>query len=260
MVLNRGSRGRVVLVGVVFLSVTAGMYGLYMAGMYSAASYLSAMGWLRLVVALVAGTFGVLQFKDGLGVSAGPSLSISPQRRPGLYARMRSVASPDRALAATIAGTVALAVAVSLIETPCTAGLPLMWTTMLADQGVGLAEAVGLFAVYMVVFLLDEFIVFAAAVVTLRATRLQEKHGRLLKLIAGSVLICLALAMLVNPTIMTSLLGTSVVFTAAAIIAVVAYGLTAGRSAPESSHPSSGASRSSSSSTSRTTRKDTPAG
>lgn len=233
MVLNRGSRGRVLLVGSVFLTVTAGMYALYMAGMYSAASYLSGMGWLRLLVALVAGTFGLLQFKDGLGITAGPSLSISAGSRPGIYARMRRVASPEGALAATIAGTVALAVAVSLLETPCTAGLPLLWTTMLAEQGVAPLQALGLFAVYMLVFLLDELIIFVLAVVTLRATKVQERHGRALKLVAGSVLICLAVTMLIAPTALSTLLGTIVVFGTALAIAAVAYALTARRSNPD---------------------------
>jgi cytochrome c biogenesis protein CcdA/glutaredoxin len=229
MVLNRGSRGRVLLVGSVFLTVTAGMYALYMAGMYSAASYLSGMGWLRLLVAVVAGTFGILQFKDGLGITAGPSLSIAPGQRPGLYARMRRVASPEGALAATIAGTIALAAAVSLLETPCTAGLPLLWTTMLAEQGVGPLQAIGLFAAYMLVFLLDELVVFVAAVVTLRATKVQERHGRALKLVAGSVLCCLAVTMLLAPTALSTVLGTVLVFGSALAIAAVAYVVTGRR-------------------------------
>jgi cytochrome c biogenesis protein CcdA/glutaredoxin len=229
MVLNRGSRGRVLLVGSVFLGVTAGMYGLYMAGMYSAASYLSDMGWLRLLVAVVAGAFGILQFKDGLGITAGPSLSISAGHRPGIYARMRRVASPEGALAASIAGTVVLAVAVSLLETPCTAGLPLLWTTMLAEQGVAPVQAMALFAVYMLVFLLDELVVFVLAVVTLRAAKVQERHGRALKLVAGSVLIALAVTMLIAPAALSTLLGTVLVFGTALVIAAAAYALTAHR-------------------------------
>jgi cytochrome c biogenesis protein CcdA len=178
---------------------------------------------------VIAGTFGVLQFKDGLGISAGPSLSISAERRPGVYARIRRVASPEGALAATIAGTVALAVAVSLLETPCTAGLPLLWTTLLAEQGVPPLEAAGLFLVYMLVFLLDELIVFALAVVTLRATKVQERHGRALKLVAGSVLMCLAVTMLVAPSALSTLAGTVVVFGTAVAVAAIAYALTSRR-------------------------------
>jgi glutaredoxin/Na+-transporting methylmalonyl-CoA/oxaloacetate decarboxylase gamma subunit len=230
--------------------LTAGMYALYMLGMYSAASYLSGMAWLRVVVAVIAGTFGVLQLKDGLGFTRGPSLSIPTGQRPGIYSRMRRVATPEGALATTLAGTVVLAVAVSLLETPCTAGLPLLWTTMLADQAVGFAEAAGLFAVYMLVFLLDEFLVFAAVVLTLRAARLQERQGRALKLVAGSVLLVLAATMLLAPAALTTVVGTVVVFAVAAVLAVVLYVVSSGRSA---SKPSSA----SVSSTSRTTEKAT---
>lgn len=257
MVAGRGSRRRVLLVGGTFLAVTAAMYGLYLLGMYSAASYLGGMGWLRLVVAVVAGAFGLLQVKDGLGVARGPSLSISPARRPGLYARMRPLASPDGALAATVGGTVVLAIAVSLLETPCTAGLPLLWTTMLAEQGVGAWQVAALFGVYMAVFLLDELVIFGVAVVTLRATRVQERHGRALKLVAGSVLLVLAVTMLVAPAALTTLTGTVVVFAAAFGLAGLLYAVS--RSVPRSesrSAPSPG----SSSTTSRTTEKATDAG
>lgn len=235
IVAGRGSRGRVLLVGGTFLAVTAAMYALYMAGMYSAASYLGGMGWLRVVVAAVAGVFGVLQLKDGLGIAGGPSLSIGPDRRPGLYARMRAVASPERALTVTLAGTVVLAAAVSLLETPCTAGLPLLWTTMLAEQGVGPVQAALLFAVYMAVFLLDELVIFAAAVITLRATRVQERHGRVLKLVAGSVLVTLAMTMLVAPAALTTLTGTAVVFAAALALAGALYVVSSARSSGSSS-------------------------
>jgi cytochrome c biogenesis protein CcdA/glutaredoxin len=256
MVLNRGSRGRVLLVGGVFLAVTAGMYGLYMLGMYSAASYLSGMVWLRVVVALIAGTFGILQLKDGLGIRTGPSLSISSAQRPGLYARMRTVAAPDGALMTTVVGTVALAVAVSLLETPCTAGLPLLWTTLLAEQGVGAVEAIALFVVYMAVFLLDEFIVFALAVIVMRAARVQERGGRALKLVAGSVLLSLAVTMLVAPAALTTIAGTLLVFGIAAAIASLAYLVSSGRSSGDRlSTPST--SSGSSPSTSRTAAKAT---
>ena len=223
IVLHSGSRGRVILVGSTFLFVTTAMYALYIVGFYSALDYVGEMVWIRLGLAAIAITFGVLQLKDGLFPGVGPSLSISAERKPGLYKRMRGVAAADRGLPAVIAGTVALAVGVSLLETPCTAGLPLLWTSLLADAGVSTATAAGLFAIYMVVFLLDELIVFGVAVFTLRAAKLQEQHGRLLKLIAGSVLLSLGLTMLLAPQAMDTLTGTLVVFGVAALLTLVLW-------------------------------------
>ena len=218
IVLHSGSRRRVALVGTVFLTVTAAMYGVYVAGVYSVLTVLDAMTWIRLVVAALALALGLLQIKDGLRPGVGPSLSIAARHRPRLFARMRSLAGDDRGVLAVAGGTVVLAVGVSLLETPCTAGLPLLWADMLAEQGVGAGTSVVLFGAYMGVFLLDELVVFGAAVLTLRSTKLQERHGQALKLVSGSLLVTLAGAMLAVPDAMQTLSGALAVFAAAGVV------------------------------------------
>jgi hypothetical protein len=149
----------------------------------------------------------------------GISLTIDERRKPGMYRRMRRVASPERSLPAVLGGAAALAVGVSLAETPCTAGLPLLWTDMLADRHVAAAGAVLLFALYLLVFLLDELVVFGLAVVTMRATKVQEHHGRLLQLVSGTLMVSLALTMLVAPRLLETIGGTALVF-GLAVVAV----------------------------------------
>lgn len=223
IVLRSGSRRRVMLVGVTFLTITAGMYGLYIVGFYSALDYLDQMVWIRIVVAAIAGTFGVLQLLDGLAPGRAPSLSISADAKPRLYRRMRRLSRPDQSLPSLLGGTAVLAVGVSLLETPCTAGLPLLWTSLLADQGVPRAEAVALFAIYLLVFLIDELLLFGAAVITMRATRVQERHGRALKILAGSVLVTLAVTMIVAPQALTSPVGSLVVFGTAGLLSALLW-------------------------------------
>jgi len=217
IVLHSGSRGRVALVGGVFLAVTAAMYAVYVAGVYSILTVLDAMVWIRVVVALVALTFGVLQLADGLAPGRAPSLSISPQRKPELYRRMRSVGLGERGVVATVAGTVVLAVGVSLLETPCTAGLPLLWANLVAAQSVSTGTAASLFGVYMLVFLLDELVVFGMAVMTLRSLKMAKHHGQALKIVAGSVLVTLAVAMVALPSALATVLGTVTVFAVALV-------------------------------------------
>jgi cytochrome c biogenesis protein CcdA/glutaredoxin len=226
IVLHSGSSGRGALVGTTFLVVTTGMYALYMIGMYSALDYIGEMSRIRLVVGGVALVFGLIHMKDYFWFKQGPSLSIDDSRKPGLFRRMRSLAVNDKSVPALVSGTVVLAVGVSLMETPCTAGLPLLWTNMLASQGVGLAAAIALFAVYMFVFLLDELVVFGAAVATLRVGRVQEQHGRVLKLVSGSVMVTLAIAMMFVPFALESVIGTLQVFAVAAALVAVILALT----------------------------------
>ncbi len=224
LVLHSGSRGRVLAVGSVFLLITSALYGLYMLGAYSALDYAGDARWIRIAVAVVAGTFGILHLKEYV-TDRGPSLTMADGRKPALYRRMRRLAGTDRSLPAVLAGTATLAVGVSLLETPCTAGLPLLWTNLLAERGVPVAGAVLLFLIYLAVFLLDELVLFGAAVLTLRATKLQESHGRALQLVSGTLMITLAGAMLVAPELLESVTGTLAVFGGAgAVVALVLLG------------------------------------
>jgi thiol-disulfide isomerase/thioredoxin len=221
LVLHSGSRQRVVMVGGLFLIVTSAMYGLYIVGAYSALSYARLLPWIQRSVALVAIVLGVLQLKDGFGVTSGPSLSVDERARPGMYRRMRELAVVDRPLAALLGATVALAVGVSLLETPCTLGLPILWTNLLAENDVPLGGAAVLFAVYLSVFLLDELVVFVAVVATMRALKVQEHHGRALKVVSGVLMITLAATMLVRPEAMETMGGTLAVFGIAVMLAIV---------------------------------------
>lgn len=225
IVLHGSSRARVSLVGGVFLTVTALLYGLYIAGLYSALSYIGAAPWIRLAVALIVGVLGVLQLNDALRPRRGPSLGIARERRPGLFRRMRALAVSDRGLASVVGATAALAVGVSLLETPCTAGLPVLWTGLVAERAIGAVGTALLFALYLSVFLLDELLLFGAVVVTMRATKLQERHGRELKLLSGTVMVTLTGVLVVQPALLESVEGALAVF--AAIVIVVAAAIAA---------------------------------
>jgi cytochrome c biogenesis protein CcdA/glutaredoxin len=224
LTLHSGSRKRIAVVGAVFLTVTSALYGLYMFGAYSALAYADGVTWIRLAVAIVAGTFGVLHLKEYV-THRGPALTIPDGRKPAMYRRMRGLARSDRSWAAVIGGTAVLAVGVSLAETPCTAGLPLLWTNLVSARDVPASGAALLFALYLLVFLIDELVVFGIAVVTLRAAKLQEHHGRALQLVSGTLMVALAVAMIAAPAMLETVSGTAALFTVSgAVVAVVLVG------------------------------------
>lgn len=218
IVVRTANRRRVVAIGTTFLVVTAAMYALYMAGIYSALTVVGFLGWIQVVVGVAAGIFAVVSIKDYFAFKKGLSFTIPDKAKPGLYQRMRAAAGHHQ-LVPALAATVALGVAVSLLETPCTAGFPVLWTGLLKANGVGFAEAAALFLAYMIPFLLDEMIVFGVAVVTMRAAKMQEKHGELLKLFAGVTMLVLAVVMVVRPELMQSPVIALVLFTAAFLVA-----------------------------------------
>ena len=221
LVLRTGSWRRVLAIGGTFLAVTAALYGLYIAGMYGALSFLAHQQWVRLAMAVVALAFGLVNLKDFFAFRRGISLTIPESRKPKLYRRMRKVAVENEALLPALGGTAALAVGVSVLETPCTAGYPLLWADLLAYHGVGMPGAVALFSLYMAVFLLDELVVFAVATFAMRAFKLEEKAGRTLKLIAGLVMVAFAGTLVLAPEAMNTVRGAAAVFGVALAAAVV---------------------------------------
>jgi hypothetical protein len=222
IVVRTASRRRVVAIGSTFLLVTAGMYALYMAGIYSALTVVGFLDWIQIIVAVAAGIFGVVSVKDYFAFKKGLSFTIPDSAKPGIYKRMRAAAGHDRLLPA-LAATAALGVAVSLIETPCTAGFPVLWTGLLKANGVGFAESAVLFVAYMIPFLLDEMIVFAIAVFTMKAAKLQEKHGEMLKLFAGVTMLALAAVMVISPEFMESPIKALLLFVGAFALAAVVH-------------------------------------
>ncbi len=220
MILGTRSRARVAAVGLTFLLVTAAVYGAFIVGLFAALEVAAHMGWVRVAVAALALAFGLVNVKDFFASGRGPSLTIPDRFKPRIYGGGRALRQ-DRPLVVTLALTVGIAGGVALVELPCTAGFPVLWTTLITEAGIGGASFMGLLALYLLVYLSVEVALLVGAVVTLRATRLQEAHGGVLKLFGGTVMIALALVLLIDPTLMERLLGSLVVVALALGVATV---------------------------------------
>lgn len=214
--LHSGRRGRVLLIGLVFLTVSSAIYALFIAGIVTATHALSFSDPLRVVMALVALLFALVNIKDWFWYGRGPSLSIPAAAKSGLYKRMRAVASSGNSLPALVGATIVLSAGASMVEFACTAGFPLMWGQLLAAQQATSGQFAGLLVLYMLIYQADELAIFIAAVVTMRAMKLEERHGRLLKLAAGMLLLALALTLLIAPATMNEPGPAALVFLAAA--------------------------------------------
>lgn len=212
VVVNTRSRRRVLLVGFTFLLVTATTYGLFIAGLFSIFSYISFLTWIRVLVAMLALGFALINIKDYFAYKRGISLSIDDAKKPGIYKRIRGVMNAEASLPATLSATAGMALGITLVELPCTAGLPVLWTTLMADAGVGAAGFALLLGLYILVYLSIELVIFGAVVVTMRASRLEEREGRVLNLVGGAVMLALAMVMLFWPTLLESIGGTLAVF------------------------------------------------
>lgn len=223
--LHSGSRKKVLIIGLIFLTVTAGIYALFIAGLFTVFTMVNFVGWIQVIVALVAMFFALVNIKDYFFYKEGVSFTISDDKKPGIYQKIRKVMDAGDSFWGLIGGTIVLAAGVSLVEFSCTAGFPVLWTNLIAAQKVAAITFILLLLVYMVVYQLDEMVLFLGAVFTLKSSRMEEKHGRILKLIGGVLMLTLAVVMLVKPSIMSdlgqSMLVFGLAFLATAVILVL---------------------------------------
>jgi thiol-disulfide isomerase/thioredoxin len=210
--LHTGSRKKVLVIGLVFLTVTAAIYALFIAGLFTVLKVVSFVGWIQVVVALVALFFGLVNIKDYFFYKEGLSFTISEDKKPGIYQRIRKVLDAGDSWWGLIGGTIVLAAGVSLVEFSCTAGFPVLWTNLISAQQVSTITFVLLLLLYMVIYQLDELGIFLVAVFSLKSSRIEEKHGRILKLIGGVLMLTLAVVMLVKPELMSDIGQSLIVF------------------------------------------------
>ncbi|MBA4420679.1 MAG: hypothetical protein C0391_05990 [Anaerolinea sp.] len=215
LVIHTGSRKKILIIGIIFLTVTASIYALFIAGIFSVLKVISFVGWIQVVVALVAFVFAIVNIKDYFWYKEGVSFTISEKNKGNLVQKMRNVLAKSDNFWSLVGATVVLAAGVSLVEFSCTAGFPVLWSNLLNAHNVSMSTFVLLLVLYMVIYQLDEIAIFSTVVVTLKASRLEEKQGRILKLIGGSLMLTLAIVMLIDPRIMNNLTSSLLVFGAA---------------------------------------------
>ncbi len=212
LTLHTGSRKKIVIIGLIFIGVTAFIYALFILGLFSIMSIIPFRGVIQVIVAIIAVIFGIINIKDYFWYKEGVSLSIADENKPGIYRNMRKAVDAKDSFWGLAGATVVLAAGVSLVEFSCTAGFPVLWTNLVQSQQVPWVTFGLLLLVYMAIYQLDELVIFFSAVFTLKATKLEEKEGRILKLIGGVLMLTLASVMLVKPEWMQNLTGSLFVF------------------------------------------------
>jgi len=223
LVVHSGSRKKTAAVGLTFLTVTSIGYGAFVYGLINVFSYVSHLMWIKVAVATVALVFGAVNVKDFFYWNRGLSFTIPDRFKPKIARELSETVRKD-SLAMTLFGTAVIAAGIVLVELPCTAGFPLIYSNILVERGVQTGYALVLLGLYMLIYLLDELAVFLGITYTMEKTRFEEKHGRYLKLLGGMIMIALATTLLIRPEMMETLSGTVYIFGSALILSgVIAY-------------------------------------
>lgn len=198
LLVNVHDRTRMLLVAGTFVFTSGAVYFAFMAAWLNVFLLLGMSRALQLGLGVLALVIGAVNIKDFLAPDSGPSLAIPAGVKPGLYKRVREVVRAER-IGAALFGVALLAVLVNLVELACTAGLPALYTHVLARQETGSLARYGYLLLYNLAYVADDALMVTLAVVTLRRLKLQERAGRWLKLVSGALVALLGALLIVAP-------------------------------------------------------------
>lgn len=191
-------RRRMALIAGTFVLVSGAEYYAFMVAWLNLFLAVGLSTAMRVGLALLALGMAAFHLKDFVKGFRGPSLSIPASAKPGLYARMRNVMQAH-SLPLALLGVVSLAVVVNFVELLCTAGLPALYTAVLTQQALPPAAHYSYLGLYILGYLADDALMVGSAAWALQSQKLDESHGRWLKLLNGALMEALGLTMLLRP-------------------------------------------------------------
>lgn len=121
-----GSKKRAMRAGLVFTLGVFVTYFLFMLGMINLINLIGVIQKIKIVVATLALIAGLIMIKDFFAYGKWLSLEIPEKTKPFIEKLIKKGTIPSAILLASFS---------SLVELPCTAGIPLVYTTLLAQKG-----------------------------------------------------------------------------------------------------------------------------
>jgi len=195
-------RFRMWVLGSIFIIASAAVYYLFMAAWLNLLLFLGMLLWIRLLVGLLALGGGSYYLHEYFVNPEAICKVTAPEARQRVFQSLRRLASEQRFLLA-IAGIVLLAFVVNLVELICSAGIPAVYTQVLALSNLPTWQYHAYLSLYILVFMLDDLFVFFIAMKTLQITGLTGAYVRHAHAIGGAVLIAIGLLLLIKPEWLT---------------------------------------------------------
>lgn len=191
-------RVRMWTLGSAFIAGSAVVYFLFMAAWLNFLLFIGTVVWLRAAVALVALGGGFYYLREYFQNAGAACKVTAPEARKRFFESLRHLALESRFWLA-LAGILALAFAVNLVELLCSAGIPAVYTQVLALSHLPAWQYYAYLTLYILVFMLDDLVVFIVAMKTLQITGMTTGYSRFSHLAGGVVLLAIGALLLLRP-------------------------------------------------------------
>lgn len=202
MLFNMENKKRMWALGITFLVTSALIYLVFMfVWLGVATKLLTTISWLKLLIGLIAliGAFINLKgfIKSIVKKDAGCEV-VDNSKRKKIISKIKKYTS-EKSFILAMLGVMLLAISVNAIELACSAGLPVLFTNVLALNDVNFIEKCIYIFIYIFFFLIDDIIVFFVAMFTLNIKALSTKYTKYSHLIGGIIMLIIGILMIFKP-------------------------------------------------------------
>ena len=106
----------------------------------------------------------------------------------------------EKSFILALLGVMILAASVNVIELACSAGIPVLFTNVLALNNLTSMQTTIYILIYILFFLIDDILIFVIAMLTLNIKAISTRYTKYSHLIGGILMLAIGLLMLFKPS------------------------------------------------------------
>jgi hypothetical protein len=198
LLLGLHDRKRMWILGATFIAVSAFVYFLFMAAWLQLFLFIGLIWFIRIGIGVFAVGAGFYNLRDYWVNKDGACKVESSDKKKHTFEQIKNIIH-RQSIWLALGGIILLAFAVNLVELLCSAGLPAVFTQVLAMNQLVWWKYYAYMALYILFFMLDDLVVFFLAMKTLHMVGLNNKYSRYSRLIGGIIILLIGVLMIFKP-------------------------------------------------------------
>ncbi|MDD4785188.1 MAG: hypothetical protein PHH12_01915, partial [Candidatus Shapirobacteria bacterium] len=200
MLINMKDKKKLYLLGTTFILVSGLMYLLFLSAWFNFFKYIGYVYWVKIIIGIVAIICGILHIKNGL-FSKGECKVTNQTQRQKIIQKIKDILTQKK-LFFSLIGITTLAVSVNLIEIVCSAGLPAVYTNLLSTIKLSTFEYYFYLFLYVLIFMLDDLIIFFLAIKTFEVSGISKKYTKLSGIVGGIIILIIGIILIIKPELL----------------------------------------------------------
>jgi thiol-disulfide isomerase/thioredoxin len=200
MLINIEDKRKLYSLGTIFIVTSALVYFIFLAAWFNFFKFIGYAYWIKVIIGIVAVICGISHLRSAL-FSRGECHAVSNTKRKSIMNRIKSIVK-ERQYYLAVLGIITLAVSVNLIEVVCSAGLPSIYTSLLATAKLSTISYYAYLILYTFIFMLDDLTIFFIAIRSFEVTGITGKYTKYSSLIGGFLILIIGVLLIFKPDLL----------------------------------------------------------